>query len=230
MGDIGERPAVDESRRTLQRLHKVGRKRLFQQRRHRAVRLEIARTKGFALARIGGYDVAQPRLEVRKVTGKAKDGHHLGGDGDVESGFTWVPVADAAQRTDDLAQRAIVHIYHMTPHHAPPVEPQFVAPVEVVVDQRREQIVGRGDGVQVAGKMQVDIFHRHDLGVAAARRAALHAECRPQARLAQAEHRALAELVEGVGEPDGRRRLPLAGGRRRHRGNENEPAVRPVLQ
>ena len=43
-----------------------------------------------------------------------------------------------------------------------------------------EQVVRRGDGVEVAGEVQVDLVHRHDLGVAAARRAALHAEHRAQ--------------------------------------------------
>ena len=39
-----------------------------------------------------------------------------------------------------------------------------------------EQIVRRADGVEVAGEVQVDVLHRHDLGVAAAGGAALHAE------------------------------------------------------
>ncbi len=230
MGNVGERPAMDERRRALQRLYEVGRQRLLQERRHRAMRLEIAGMKRRALARIGGDDVSQPRLEVFEIAREAEDGHHLGGDGDVETGFARIPVADAAERTDDLAQRTIVDVHHVAPHHAPPVEPQFVAPIEMVVDQRGEQIVGRGDGVQVAGEMKIDVLHRHDLGITAARRAALHAEGRTEARFAQTQHRALAELIERVGEADRRRRLALARGGRRHGGNQHELAVRPVLQ
>ena len=43
MGDIGERPAMDEGRVVLQGLHEVRRDRVLQQHRHRARRLEIAR-------------------------------------------------------------------------------------------------------------------------------------------------------------------------------------------
>ena len=51
-----------------------------------------------------------------------------------------------------------------------------IAPIDVIVDQRGEQVVGGADGVEVAGEMEVDVLHRHDLGVAAAGRAALDAE------------------------------------------------------
>ena len=67
-----------------------------------------------------------------------------------------------------------------------------VAVVDVVVDQRGQQVVGERDRGEVAGEVQVDVLHRHDLRVAAAGRAALHAEHRAQRRLAQADHRPLA--------------------------------------
>ena len=38
------------------------------------------------------------------------------------------------------------------------------------------QVVGGGDGVDVAGEMEIEFFHRDDLAVAAAGRAALDAE------------------------------------------------------
>jgi hypothetical protein len=43
------------------------------------------------------------------------------------------------------------------------VDFQLVAPVDVVVDHRRQQVVGRGDGVEIAGEVQVHVLHRHHL-------------------------------------------------------------------
>ena len=43
-----------------------------------------------------------------------------------------------------------------------------------------EQIVGDTNGVEVAGEVEVDVLHGHDLGVAAAGRAALDAEAGAQ--------------------------------------------------
>ena len=57
----------------------------------------------------------------------------------------------------------------------------------MIVDQRRQQVVGGGDGVEIAGEMEIDVLHRHDLGIAAAGRAALDAEAGPERGLAQAD-------------------------------------------
>ena len=72
------------------------------------------------------------------------------------------------------------------PGDAARIEPELVAPVEVVVDHRRQQVVGRGDGVEIAGEMEVDVLHRRHLGMAAAGGPALHAEAGAERGLAQA--------------------------------------------
>ena len=71
------------------------------------------------------------------------------------------------------------------------VEAELVALVEVVVDHRRQQVVGGRDGVEVAGEVEVEQLHRDDLAVAAAGRAALDAERRAHRRLAHGDHRRL---------------------------------------
>ena len=95
----------------------------------------------------------------------------------------------------------------------------------MVIDRRREQIVGKSDRVEVAGKMQVDVFHWYHLRITSAGGAALHAEHRSQARLAQTNHGFLADLVQRVSEPDGGRRFALAGRRRADRGDEDQLAI-----
>ena len=86
-----------------------------------------------------------------------------------------------------------------------------VALVYAVVHHGRQQVVGRADGVQVAGEMQVDVLHGHHLSVAAAGRAALDAEYGSQAGLAQAEHGLLAQSVQAVRQTGADGGLALAG-------------------
>ena len=119
---------------------------------------------------------------------------------------------------------------HAAPRHPAAVDAERVAPIDVVVDQRREQIVRRCDGMEIAGEMEVDVLHRHDLGIAAAGGAALHAERRAERGLAQAQHRLLADVVERVGQSDRRGGLAFAGRRRRDGGDEDELAVGFALQ
>ena len=228
--DVGERPAVDEGRVVLQRLHQVGRQRVAQQSGHRALGLQVAGAYGLLITGAGHHDAAQPRLQVGQAGGQAQDGHDLGGHHDVEAVLPRVAVARAAQAHGDVAQRAVVHVHHALPRDAAHVDAQRVAVVHVVVDQCRQQVVRQRDGREVTGEVQVDVLHRHHLRVAAAGRAALHAEHRAQRGLAQADQRLLADAVERIAQAHGGGGLALAGRCGADGRDEDELAVGPLLQ
>ena len=98
---------------------------------------EVAGVHRFAIAGVGDDDVTESLLQIVEVLGEAKDRHHLRRHRDVEAGFARVAVGDAAERADDLAQRAIVHVHDAAPRHPAAVDAEFVAPIDVVVDNRR---------------------------------------------------------------------------------------------
>ncbi len=227
MSDVGERPAMDEREVVLERLHQVRGQRLSQNGSHRPVRLDVPRQHGLLLARVAHHDLAEPLFQIPETGREAEDRHHLGCHHDVEAVLARIAVGRAAEARRDVAQRAVVDVQHAPPGHAAQVEAQLVAPVDVVVDQRGQQIVGEPDGGEVAGEMQVDVFHRHDLRVAAAGGPALHAEDGAQGGFPQADHGLLADAVERIPQADRHRGLafPRRGGRdRRH---QHELAVRP---
>ncbi len=173
-----------------------------------------------------------PRRFFRSSTevDEAEDRHHLGGDHDVEAVLARIAVGGAAERDRDVAQRAVVHVEDALPGDAADVDPELVAVVDVVVDHRREQVVGELDRAEVAGEVEVDVLHRHHLRVAAAGRAALHAEHRAERGLAQADHRLLADVVERVAEADRGGRLALARRRGADGRDQDQLAVRAVLE
>ena len=84
--------------------------------------------------------------------------------------------------------------------------------------------------MEIPGEMQVDVLHRHHLCVAAAGRAALHAEARPERWLADADGRFLADPVQPVAQADRRGRLAFSGRRRVDRCDQNQPAFGSVGQ
>ena len=94
-------------------------------------------------------------------------------------------VLASAQAGRDLPQRAIVHVHAARPEDFLRIDPQIVAEVQVRVDQRREQVVRRRDGVEVAGEVQVD-----------ACRSAAATPCRRRWRRPSAEHRAERRLAQ----------------------------------
>ena len=189
---------------------------------------EVAGAHRLAVAGVADDDVAQALLEIGERACETEDRHHLGGGDDVEAVLPGKAVADAAQADDDVAQRPVVHVGHPPPGDSPHVEGRLEPPVQVIVEHRRQQVVGERDGAEVAGEMEVDVLHGHDLRVAAAGRAPLHAEDGSERRLAQADRRLLADEIEGVAEADGGGGLALAGRGRRHRRHQDQLAVRPA--
>ena len=68
--------------------------------------------------------------------------HDLGRGGDVEAGLARVAVGGAAERDDEVAQRAVVHVDRAPPADRQRVDAELVAVVDRGVDQRGEQVVG----------------------------------------------------------------------------------------
>ena len=221
VGDVGEGTGVDQDRRVLQGLHQVGHHGVLEQDRHRPGRAQVLGGHRPPGAVEGGDDPPQPGAQILQVPGQRQDGHHLGGGGDVEAA---APAhALAALADDDLAQGAVPEVDDPLPHDPVrvDVEPLQAAPAQapvaqplLVVEPRvqggGEQVVGRGDGVDVAGQVQVHLVHGDDLRPASAGGASLDAEGRPHGGLADRGDRGVAEGVEGLTEAEGGRRLALA--------------------
>ncbi len=104
------------------------------------------------------------------------------------------------------------------------IEVERVALVQMIVEHRGEQVVRRGDGVEIAGEVEIDLVHRHHLRVAAAGRAALDPEHGAQRGLADGDDDLLAQPAERLAHADGDRGLPLAGGGRVDAGDQHQPA------
>jgi len=193
--DVREGSAVNECGVVLQGLHEVGLDRVLQECGHCAVRLQITSQHRFLLARVADDDLAHARLQVLETRGQAEDRHDLRSDDDIEPILARITVRRPTKRDRDVAQCAVVHVDDTLPRDAAHVEAELVAMMDVVVDQRGEQVVGERDSIEVTGEMQVDVLHRHYLRVAAAGGAALHAEYRAKRGLAQADDRFLPDAV-----------------------------------
>ncbi len=68
----------------------------------------------------------------------------------------------------------------------------------MVIDQRRQQVMCGTDGMEVTGEVQVDVFHRHDLGITATCGTTFHAETGTEARLTQSDNRFLTNPAQTV--------------------------------
>ena len=190
--------------------------------------MQVVRGDGLVVEGVADHDAAEAFLQVGDGSGQAEDGHNLAGHGDVEAVLARHAVGPAAQAAHDVAQLAVVHVHDALPRDLAHVDVQLVAVVDVRVKQRRQQVVGRTDGVEVAREVQVDVFHGDDLGISAARSAAFDAEHGAQAGLAQRHHGVFALTVQRIGQTDGGGGFAFAG-RRGVDGRHQHQLARRVL-
>jgi hypothetical protein len=100
--------------------------------------------------------------------------------------------------------------------------------MKVVVQHGREKVVRRCDRMEVAGEVQVDFIHRHNLRVPTPCGTTLHTEDRAEAWLADADYHLLAQPTERLTDADGHRALPLASWSGVDAGDEHQPTFGPA--
>ena len=229
VGNIRKRSAVHERGRTFQCLHQIRLERVFEQRSHRAHRFEFRRGHRPVIVRVAHYNASQPRLEVLDGFRQAEHRHDLAGNGNVVAVFPRHAVGFAAQAVDNIPELPVVHIHAAPPRDLAGVNAQRVPLMDMVVQHGRQEVVGRADRVKVAGKVEVDVLHRHHLRVSAARGAAFDAEHRAQRRLPERHRDFFADAAEAVRQSDSGGSFALSRRRRRDGGDQHQPAVLPAL-
>ena len=148
--------------------------------------LEFLGGDRLACRRVADHDPAEPGAHVVQRGRQREHRHHLRCRRDVEPGLPGHAVRCGAEPEHDVAQGPVVDVEHPLPGDVVRVDAQLVALVEVVVDHRRQHVVGRGDRVHVAGQVQVQGLERDHLAVPAAGGAALDPERRAHRRLPDA--------------------------------------------
>ena len=211
MCDVGEGTAVHECRGSFKRLNQIGLQSILQERSHSAFGMKVMGSNGLIVAGVANNDATQALLQVGDGGCQAEDGHNLGGNRNIEAVFAGNAVGFAAQATHDVAQLTVVHVNNTLPRNAANVDAKLVAIVDMGIEQSSEQIVCRANSMEVAREMQVDFFHRDYLGIATACGAALDAEYRSQAGLAQSDYRLLAQAGNSIAQAYRRGGFTFAG-------------------
>ena len=222
MGNIGEGTAMDKRRRALERLNQVGFERVLEQGCHGTLGPKVTGADGLAGIAVADNNLAQALLEVVDARGQTQDCHDLGGNSDVEAVLARHALGLAANAVDNMTQLTVVHVDNALPGDALNVDAELVALLNMVVEHGCQQVVGGTDGMEVAGKVQVDVLHGDDLGPTATGGTALHAKHRTERRLAQGHGALDAATTQTVGQADGRGGLTLARRRGVDGGHEDE--------
>ncbi len=225
VGNVGKGTAVNESGGVLQGLNQVGLQSVLQQSGHGALSVQVAGGDGLAGIGVANHQTGQTSLQVGDVGGQTQNGHDFGSDSDVVAVLTGGAVDLAAQAVHHEAELTVIHIDAAAPGDLTGVDAQSVALVDMVIEHRSQQVVGSADGVEVTGKVEVDVFHGDDLCVAAAGSAALDAEHGSQGGLTQSHHYVFADLTHTVSQAHGGGSLAFTSGGGVDGGHQDQLAV-----
>ena len=178
MGNVAEGPRMHKRRRSLDGLQQVRTEGLLQQRCHRARAFQRLRRDRVPVPGQAHENTPEPTAKVSPVRRQGQDRHHFGGLRDDElrlSGRGSVRHFCSAPPQGPVAQA-----HGPGPGDPTRIQIQRVAMEEMVVQERRQQVMAGRHRVSVAGEMQVDLVHRDHLRLAPAGSPALDAEHRPE--------------------------------------------------
>src|SRR5699024_1206760 len=109
-----------------------------------------------------------------------------------------------AAKTDVyLTQCTVVHIHYTLPGYTTRINVQFVAMMQMVVDECSQCIVSSCDGMKVPVEMEINFFHRQNLCVAADSSMHFYTHYRTACRFTECDHDILFKLSECIGQSDG---------------------------
>jgi len=225
VGNVAEGACMDESGRAFGGLDKVREDGVGEEGHHGAGGVEVGGADGLVVAGGANDDGVETAAEVIAIAGEGEDGHDFGSGGDDEAGAAVGSVALAVDFDSDAAQGAVVHVHGARPPDVGGVEVEVVAVEEMRIDEGREEVMRRGDGVDVAGEVEIDFLAGLDLREAAAGGAAFHAEDGAERRFARGDDGFFAEALEALDEADGSDGLAFAGRSGGSGGDEDELAV-----
>ena len=231
--DVGEGTAVDKGGSVLKGLYQVGLEGILQEGCHGAFRVQIMCRDGLSVIGVGDDGPAKAGLEVCDIACQAEDRHDLGSNGDLKTVFSGNTLHASAEAVDNISELAVVHVDCALPGDLLDINAEGIALLDVVVEHSCEQVVCCADGMEVTGKMQVDVLHGDDLCIAAACSAALDAEDRAERGLAERDNGLLADSAESVCKTDAGRGLAFAcrgGGDRCHQDQFTVGSIRMIFQ
>ena len=180
MGDVGKRSAVDDCGSAFESLYQIGVESFFQQYSHCSVGFQIACFDYPFIKGSGNGYVAKTFFKIGEAGRQTEYGHDFAGDGDAEVVFPDNAIGFTSHTDNDIAQRPVVHIQTAFESYSFRIDAERIALLQMVVDKGAEEIVGTGHRMEISGEVQIYIFHRYDLRVAAAGGSAFHSEYRTE--------------------------------------------------
>ena len=162
----------------FQCLHQVWFDGVFQQDEDGACSTQVLHGEGRAIVFVSQQNGINAIAQVFQAGAQTQDRHDFRRWRNVESSFRWNSVCRTTHAAIDHTQTAIVHVHYPAPQNSLQAIGCALIVVVVVIEQCSDGVVGRSNGVEITGEVQVDVFHGKHLGISAPCSSAFHPETR----------------------------------------------------
>ena len=167
MGNVRKGPAVDNCRGMFKGLDQVRLHGILQKRCHGPHCLQILCRHRFSLIVVCHDHPSQPFLQIFHILRKTEHRHNFRRNRNDKMVFSYSSIGFCPKSHHNIAQNPVVHVKASFPHHLSGVNGKLVSLLDMIVQNCCQQIVGRGDGMEIPCKMKVQILHGNYLREAA---------------------------------------------------------------
>ena len=202
MRNISERTAVYKSSGSFRSLHQIRMDGIFQQHSDSSCHSQIFYSKRLVIIREAQQDVFDTTTQITHIFGKTKNRHNFRSRSNIETGLLGNPVRFRSKTDNDAAQRTVVHIKHSPPKNFFQSETFCLVLIEIIVEQSRNHVMGRGNGVKIPCEMKVNLIHRKHLCISSTGRSSLHSETRTERRFTKSDNRILSNFIQSQSKTD----------------------------
>ena len=160
--------------------------------------MDIADGNRLAVIGVGNNHSAQALFKVIDAGSKAEYSHDLGSNGNIKAVLSWHAICNAAKAVNNVSELAIIHVNAALPHNTTWINVETVTLLDMVIQHGGAEVVCSANGVEVSGKVKVNVLHRNYLGIAATCSTTLNAKDGTQRRLSQGQHGRLSQAGQSI--------------------------------
>ena len=165
MGNVGERTAVNKGRCPLQSLYQIRLNGILKEQGKSTGYIQLISPYSTAITGICHHDLTKTLFHVLQVSGQTQNSHHLRGHGNIKASLTRNAMGFAPHADYHMTESTVIQVQYTLPSDTANINIQGIPLLDMIVNNRRQQIVGCGNSVEIAGEMKVNILHRHHLGI-----------------------------------------------------------------
>ena len=196
VSNVSKRTTMNESSCMFCCLYQVRRNRILQQYSNGTSHTQIFYSKRLIVDSKAQQNIFDSTAQIIFICSQTQNCHNLGSWSDIKSRFTGNTIGFSSQSGHNITKATVVYIKYTIPQNFFQGKAIILILIHIVIQQSRNHIMGRSNGMEVTGKVQVDFLHRKNLSISTSGCSTFHTETRTQRRLTQCTNCFFANLIK----------------------------------